>query len=274
METTKKGKKFLPEVIKERTYEFELTGPYKPINYGIGRESVVYDPIEGTERAIRYVPGWESIIVADQPDIEERLIPKVDLNFSHGELKVPGNKTQLVQYLILHDHNEGNSNKISNITEFRLIDRTGELKLQRETARAKSDAIARALDSPFEEVIPFAKVLGVDTSKLAGEEQVVYEDRIRTRFLDKAEKNPTSFLKGFEDPAHKREYDVILGFEQSVITDSLREGEVSWTDSKQLITKLPAGTNTAAKTKKFLTDFTFTEQGKEFYANLKKLIKY
>lgn len=265
----KTKKKFLPEVNKDKVYEFELVGSTQ-INFGIGNDCVVFDPIDGVEKAIRYIPGWESIIVADQPDIEERMRPKVDLNFSQGKMRVPGSKTQLVQYMLLHDHLEGNEHSTTKKAQFRLVDKTGELRDIRESINAKRLAVEKAVETPFAEVIPFAKVIGVDTTKLPGEDDGEYEDRIRTKFMQKAEEDPKEFIKGFEDPKHKREYDIILAFEQNIITDSLRNNEVNWVKSKEIIVKLPP----SVVTRKYLADYTFTEKGGEFYAMIKKLIKY
>lgn len=266
----KSTKKILPDVVREKTYEFELVGDYRPINFGIGSECVVYNPVDKKEMAIRYVPGWESIVVADQPDIEERLIPKVDLNLSRGKMNVHGSKTQLVQFLLMHDHIEGNENSVTKVAQFRLVDKTAELKNTRDKLNSKRLAMTKAVETDFVDVIPFAKVLGVEVAQKAGEDQQTYEDRVRTSFMQKAEDDSESFLKGFEDPKHKREYDIILAFEQGIITDSFRDGEVNWSKSKELIVKMPSD----AVTRKFLAEYTFKEKGGEFYAMLKKLIKY
>lgn len=270
MAETKSNKKFLPEVVKERTYEFELVGEYKPVNYGVGSECVVYDPIEKKEISLRYAPGWNSIIVEDQPDIEERLRPKIDINFSRGVLRIPGSKTQYVQFMLLHDKLEGNPNSVTKNAQFRLVDKTEKLREIRESLEARSKAVAKALDSPFEEIIPMAGVLGVSVKKIPGEETQEYEDRVRTAFMEKAEADPVNFLSDFEDPKHKREYDIILAFDQNILTDSYRDNEVNWEKSKELVVKLPA----SAVTRKFLANYTFTEEGAKFYETLKKLIKY
>lgn len=267
-----KTKDFLPEVTKDRLYEFELVGPYTPKNYGVGSSCAIYNPIEEKEVAIRYVPGWQSIFVADQPELEERLTPKIDINFANGRLLIPGIKTQYVQYMLLHDKNADNEYSISKKPQFKLVDDTEKLKGVRDLLNAKRKAGDLAADSDFAEAVVYARVVGIDITQAPGEEKKKYEDRIRTRFMEKADTDPVNFIKGFEDPKHKREYDIILAFEQSVITDSYKDGEVNWSDSKVMIVKLPNKQGTI--TRKFLADWTFTEPGAEFYASLKKQIKY
>lgn len=268
---TKVAKKFLPEVVKEKTYEFELITDGKPVNYGIGASCVVIDPTISAPRQIRYVPGWDTIIVSDQPEIEERLMPHPDINFSQGKLYVKGTNKPLVQYLLLHDNLEGNEYSVTNRSVFKLVDKTDELNHIRESLNTKKQAIERASDAEFEEVLPYARVLGMDISKIAGEKESEYENRIRAKFMQVADASPTAFLKGFEDPAHKREYDIILAFDQNIITDSYRDNEVNWEPSHELIVKLPSS---SVVTRKFLAKWTFTEEGAKFYASLKKQVKY
>lgn len=269
VKTYKKKQSFLPEINAEKTYEFELINLEFGVNHGIGSTAIVYDTDEGTERQVRYVPGWASIFVDEQPEIDEHLIPKADINFSRGKLIVQGRKKQLVQYLLINERNESvSSGQLEK--EYRLIDDGAKYDDIRARLAKKSEAISAAVDADFSEVLPYAKVLGINTVKVAGVPQKDYESRVRAEFMAKAEESPFTFLKGFSDPKHKRRYDLMLAFEQNIITDSINDREVNW-KSGTVVVNLPAS---GAPTLDFLTDFTYTELGKEFYETLKKQIKY
>lgn len=270
-EKNKTKKTFLPEVIKDKIYQFELVTEGEPINYGVSSNCVVYDPVEKTPRLIRYAPGWDSIIVSDQPEMEERFIPKIDINFSHKKLSIPGIKKQFVQFMLLHDHLEGNPLSITGIAQFRLVDTSIGIKAGKDALSMLKSAISKAEEISFDDMLPYAKVIGVDTNKEPGEKQEQYEDRVRFKFMQKAQEDPKTFVDGLEDPAHKREYDIILAFEQGILTDGVKDREVTWVKSGETAFVLPAA---GGVTRKLLTKFTFTPKGGEFYEQLKKQVKY
>lgn len=265
-----KKKTFLQEVNPDRVYEFELTGSHTQASHSIGRTSLVFDPVSGSEAVLRYVPGYTSLFQDDQPDIDPFLVPSYDVSFSYGKLKVDGKKKQLVQFLLAHDKIESNDHRIGNIVEFRLVDKTEEESNIRKNLKYASDAVSKAESSSLEDMLVYSRVLGIDTTKNPGEDDSAYEDRIRTRFMEKAHEKPKEFLDGINDPKHKRKYDILLGFDQGVITDSISEGSVNWALSKASITSIPA----KRRADEYLTDYTFTEEGAKFYEQLKKLIKY
>jgi hypothetical protein len=121
------------------------------------------------------------------------------------------------------------------------------------------------MEAPVEVFIPHAKFLGIKFINGYGVERS--ERAIRVDYLSYAEKNPETFIKTYNNPLVKVQYLVSKAMQVGMIDLSTMKGQAVWGDTKKFIAQIPDNKDTLT----FLSEFSLTEKGKEFYAQLKTL---
>jgi len=157
--------------------------PQYPIVSLLKAEDVIFDPETGENRKIRYVPGEPSIFVDDHPETARMREP---ISFNNGYLFVDHTNPTLKKYLYTCNANGSNPHRIkSKNILFTMKD--DEKAAQDKIAQVADvmDAVQSALKMPLNELVGYAKVLGVNTNKSV--------DEIRWDMKIQAEKNPTAF---------------------------------------------------------------------------------
>ena len=164
--------------------------PQYPVVSLLKAEDIIFDPITGQNRKIRYVPGEASIFADEHPETAKMRDP---ISFTNGFLFVPHTNPTLKLYLDTCNANGSNPHRIkSKNMLFKVKDdkKTAQDRISKVTDTM--DAVQSALKMPLNELVGYAKVLGVNTNKSV--------DEIRWDMKVQAEKNPKAFLAGLNDP--------------------------------------------------------------------------
>lgn len=245
----------------------DMRPPFPP-TYAIGNEDLIYDEATQTERAIRYIEGVNTIYVDEQQHLPDHIKNrKPQLEFIDGFLRVPKQKKALIEYLNKTNRNESVKNRMPDKQPmFKLVNYNLDDSLQLRRLERKQEAMRVALSATEETMIPHAKFLNISFIDANANEKPV--SMIKADYVKKAEQDPEFFLKTFNNPMVNANYLVKLGFEKNILASHIVKNQVHWAKTKQFIAIVPQGTTPVD----FLTNFCFSEKGKEFYNKLKQLL--
>mgnify|MGYP003146604242 CR=1 FL=1 len=214
---------------------------------------VIYDPETETNRKIQYIQGESSIFADEQT---KGVKPKETINFNNGILMVPHSNPTLKKYLDTCNYNVDNPHRNDSVKSlFSKVDKQGNALVDLKSLKETTQAITVALEMPLNQLIGYAKVLGVNTDKST--------DEIRWDMKLIAEKNPTDFINGLNDPRTEMKQTILIAAEYGIIT--LGRGNVSW-DNGNVICAVPIGVEPADR----LLDFTIEGEGEKVYAEIER----
>jgi hypothetical protein len=240
--------------------------PY-PETYFIKNTDIIYDEATGTERNIRYLEGVSTIYEDEQEHLSDfKKKQRPEIKFINGILAVQSNRTSLIKFLLLSNMNDGNKNTISGTRKiYRLLDFQAQEETAINKAEARMEAMKTAMEAPIETMIPHAQYLGVKFKNSYGEERG--DKAIRVDYLDFADKNPDTFMKTYNNPLVKVEYAIRKAVSLGLINLDTIKGQAIWGDTKKFIAQIPDRKDAV----KYLSEFSLTDSGKEFYAQLKSI---
>lgn len=237
----------------------DRAGKWKyPVVYMIRAEDVIYDPIKQVNRKIRYIPG-EASIYEDEQKKESKV--RAPITFSEGFITVSTQNPTLKSYLDNCNANKNNPNRMRNsAAAFQLIDKSADAKKIIEKEVKEIDAMQLALKMPFNKLIGYAKVLGVNVEKST--EEIRYDMKMI------AKKDPLSFISGLDDPRTSIK-EVIVNAKDYGIID-IQSNRVSWKRGNEniLISHVPVG----IKPIEHFTDFCLDGDGELVLSEMKKQI--
>jgi len=259
-----------------KEYVFQLVGkyyvnsPYRlpyPENYMVKNTDVIFDEESGTERNIRYLEGVSTIYEDEQDHLSEsKQRQRPDIRFTNGFLKVPSNKPSLIEFLLKSNMYDKKKNRMSgSIAVYTLLDFEAQEEKEVENSERRMDAMKMAMDAPEEIMIPHAKYLGIKFINQHGVERATRA--VRVDYLNFADKNPEAFIKSYNNPLVKVNYIVSNASKLGLIDTSSNKGQALWADTKKFIAQIPDGKDPIT----FLSEFSLTEKGKEFFTQLKAI---
>lgn len=259
-----------------KEYVFQLVGkyyvnsPYRlpyPENYMVKNTDVIFDEESGTERNIRYLEGVSTIYEDEQDHLSEsKQRQRPDIRFTNGFLKVPSNKPSLIEFLLKSNMYDKKKNRMSgSIAVYTLLDFEAQEEKEVESSERRMDAMKMAMDAPEEIMIPHAKYLGIKFINQHGVERATRA--VRVDYLNFADKNPEAFIKSYNNPLVKVNYIVSNASKLGLIDTSSIKGQALWADTKKFIAQIPDGKDPIT----FLSEFSLTEKGKEFFTQLKAI---
>ena len=259
-----------------KEYVFQLVGkyyvnsPYRlpyPENYMVKNTDVIFDEESGTERNIRYLEGVSTIYEDEQDHLSEsKQRQRPDIRFTNGFLKVPSNKPSLIEFLLKSNMYDKKKNRMSgSIAVYTLLDFEAQEEKEVENSERRMDAMKMAMDAPEEIMIPHAKYLGIKFINQHGVERAIRA--VRVDYLNFADKNPEAFIKSYNNPLVKVNYIVSNASKLGLIDTSSNKGQALWADTKKFIAQIPDGKDPIT----FLSEFSLTEKGKEFFTQLKAI---
>lgn len=153
-------------------------------------------------------------------------------------MNVKGWERNKLAALMNQDGFEGKKYRSQNAkTVFRLVDEEKDLDNALDSFEIEFEALKIAKECSDEEMIPFAFVLGINTTRS--------EKEIRREFIMKAKANPRYFLKYFVDPKNQISYLVHKGLSENIISTSAVEGKLVWAESRKVIMDAPKGSDIA-----------------------------
>ena len=262
-------KKFVPQFTnKQQQYKasvYQLNSkatdrnglPQYPIISLLRAEDIIFDPVSGENKKIRYIPGEPSILVEEQP-IDAKM--KDPLVFNNGFLFVEHTNPTLKKYLDSCNGNGSNPHRIKSKNVI-FTKKDEEKSAQDKIAQVSDtmDAVQAALKMPLNELVGYAKVLGVETNKSV--------DEIRWDMKVEAEKNPKSFLAGMNDPRTEMKQLLLMAQESSII--SMEKSGITWTSTGNVICVPAIGVKPIDR----MVDFCSEGEGEQIYAEIERRLQ-
>lgn len=275
---------FVPEEPKKKPkqvqyYEFELVEKFQvntvnqrfpfPENYMIKNTDVIYDPETKSERNIRYLEGVNTIWVDEQEHLsEQKQKQRPEIRFVNGRLRVPFQKTALVDFLFKTNMNKANPNRLpDNRAIFTLIDNEAIDRKNFEKLENEMNATEVAKTTAYEIMLPHAQYLGVAVKD--SNNDFLSERALRIKYYDVAKRMPDVFLKSFNNPIILAKFVIDRAIEAGLINLTQVKGQAIWSDTKAFIAQIPDGKKPA----EFLAEFCLTEKGRDFYLEIKSLVQ-
>ena len=214
----------------------KTTNPYPPI-YKLPSEGRTIDDATGKNRMWRCIKGFDSIWQDEQEGIDVVTLDDLeDLVFIDGRMIVKGFEKNKLAALFNQDSYEGKKYKKNNIaSEFRLVDEDSDISKALDNLDVEYEALKIAKECSDEEMLPFAHVLGINTGASI--------NSIRRDFIVKAKSNPKYFVKYFVDPKNEIVYNVYKALNENIISASVIEGKLVWTESRKVIMDVPKGSD-------------------------------
>tara|TARA_R100000544_G_scaffold26821_1_gene13810 strand:+ start:69 stop:947 length:879 start_codon:yes stop_codon:yes gene_type:complete len=231
--------------------------PQYPIVSLLKAEDIIFDPETGENRKIRYVPGEASIFADDHPETAKMRDP---IAFNNGFLFVDHTNPTLKKYLDTCNANGSNPHRIkSKNILFNVKDEEKNAQDRIAQVADVMDAVQSALKMPLNELVGYAKVLGVNTNKSV--------DEIRWDMKVQAEKNPTAFLAGMNDPRTEMKQLLLMAQESSII--SMKKSAVTWVSSGNTICVPAIGVKPIER----MVDFCSEGEGEQIYAEIERRLQ-
>jgi hypothetical protein len=251
---------------------FYVTTPGKlpyPENYLIKNEDIIFDEETGTERNIRYLEGVSTIWVDEQEHLsEQKKKQRPEIRFVNGRLRVPVQKTALIEFLSKTNMNKANPSRLPESRAiFTLIDNEAIEEKNFKKLESEMNATELAKTTVYEVMLPHAKYLGVNV--IDENRDYLPERSLRIRYYDAAKRNPDLFLKSFNNPLILAKFVIDRAIEAGLINLTQIKGQAIWSDTQTFIAQIPDGKKPA----EFLAEFCLTEKGRDFYLEIKSLVK-
>lgn len=283
-EQSQEAATFIPEPVKKKKekqwYEYELvdkfqvntvgsTRPPFPENYLIRNTDVVYDHVTGTEREIRYLEGVNTIWVDEQEKLSDsKKKQRPEIRFVWGRLRVPAQKTALVHFLEVTNMNKGNKHRLPESRAiFKLIDEEAIEQANYKKFESEMNATELAKSAPYDIMLPHAKYLGINIKDKEG--NFISEIALRPLYYNMANKMADLFLKTYNNPTVLSKFIVDRAVEKNLVNLTHVKGQAVWTETKTFIVQIPDGKKPA----EFLAEYCLTEKGRDFYIELKSMVK-
>lgn len=229
-----------------------------PVVNLIPSEDIIYDPDSNTQRKIKYSKGEKSIFVDEQSESASNKKSQ-PIIFQNGMLAVPYTNPLLKKFLDYSNYNSSNPNRISSSKSIYFFVNKGEdAKVTVEKTMKEVEAASVALKMPLEQLLGYARVLGVNVDKST--------DEIRYDMMQIAKQDPKSFIDGLDDPRTEYAEVFILAKEYNVLTNS--KTDISWVNGG-MISTIPLGVSPVEKA----TDFFMSEEGEVVYKEVRRRLE-
>ena len=188
-----------------------------PVVHMLKADDIIFDPVKGVNRKIRYIPGEGSIFEDEQ---KEDAKVKSPITFSNGFLRVDYTNPTLKKYLDMCNANRSNPNRMTNSApSFYAVDYEKKAKEKLDKSIKSMDALRLVFDMKLDKLIAYAKILGLKVDKST--------DEIRYDMKVIAEKNPEKFINGLNDPKMEIKQMLLRAKEMQIL--GWTGAEASWT---------------------------------------------
>ncbi len=253
-----KQNNFKPTVYQLVTKAKNKNGmPQYPIVSLLKAEDIIFDPETGQNRKIRYVPGETSVYADEQPENAKMREP---IAFNNGYLFVNHTNPTLKKYLSLCNANGSNPHRIkSKSILFIVKDDEKNAQQKIEEVGNTMEAVQTALKMPVNELMGYAKVLGIKIDRSV--------DEVRWDMKIQAEKNPKGLLAGMNDPRTEMKQVLLMAQESGII--SMKGKSVTWSASGNTICIPPVGIKPLDK----MVDYCSQGEGEQVYAEIERRLQ-
>ena len=182
------------------------------------------------------------------------------ITFNNGYLFVEHTNPTLKLYLDTCNANGSNPHRIKSksvIFNIKNDEKTAKDRISQ--VADVMDAVQSALKMPLNELVGYAKVLGVNTNKSV--------DEIRWDMKIQAEKNPKGFLAGLNDPRTEMKQLLLMAQESGII--SMTKSAVTWVSSGNTICVPAIGVKPIER----MVDFCSEGEGEQIYAEIERRLQ-
>ena len=281
-EQSQEAATFIPEPVKKKKekswYEYELTEkhfvpgntrPPFPENFLIRNTDVIFDAVTGTEREIRYLEGVNTIWVDEQEKLSDnKKKQRPELRFVWGKMRVPAQKTALIHFLNVTNMNKANPHRLPESRAiFKLVDDEAIEQANYKKFESEMNATELAKAAPYDIMLPHAKFLGINVKDKEG--NFVSEIALRPLYYNIANKMADTFIKTYNNPSVLSKFIIDRAVERNIISLTHVKGQAVWSETKTFICQIPDGKKPA----EFLAEFCLTEKGRDFYVEIKSMVK-
>ena len=264
------------EVKKEpKTYVFKLITNASPTDkrqfpprFMLANTDIIFDEEAGYKRAIRYLPGINTLWVDEQENLPENIANRrPSITFVDGFLYVPSTDRMLIEFLTKSNRCQNAENRDANIpATYEMMNFEAISKKNIQNVKTKHEAMKVALSASEQSMMEHIDYLGITKINTQGIEKD--SDELRVEYVSIAENRPDLFLKSYNNPTTKAYHLVKTALESGVLTENITPGQVHWSETRGLAAIIPAG----EKTIEYLVKFCFKEgEGQRFYERLKGL---
>mgnify|MGYP006969383710 FL=1 len=181
-----------------------------------------FDTESGMSRQIRYCTSEHSVFVDEQ---SEKAVRK-SVVFADGRLLVRPDQPNLAEFMRLHPGNTANGGTI-----FSIVDKKKKAEVDVDKEFAVADAIIMIKEKSFEDLLSVAASIGINVDRQAAE--------IKHDLLMYAKKNPTQFIKMFDNPEVTMKAKIRMAMKYGII--EIRKGAARWKDTNGMIVSVPEG---------------------------------
>jgi len=254
----KKNKEFTPTIYTLVSNAKKRNGmPQYPIVSLLKAEDIIFDPSSGENKKIKFCPGETSIFESEQSKQAKMREP---ISFNNGFLFVDHTNPTLKKYLDTCNSNGSNPNRIkSKSILFFVKDDEASAKDKIKQVGDVMEAVQSALKMPLNELVGYAKVLGVSTNKSS--------DEIRWDMKIIAEKSPTAFLSGLNDPRTEMKQLLLIAQDTGII--SMKSTGITWIASGNTICVPAIGIKAIDR----MVDYCSQGEGEEVYAEIERRLQ-
>lgn len=243
-----KAKKSVP--IKQRINESRACTYEALKNKGVAfmlmtKQLRIYDEESDSIRIARYCPNEDSIWKENQSELS-----KVEpITFRNGYLTVRADQPNLRDFLDIHPSNVANGGNM-----FKKIDNKVNSEKEVEKEFEVFDAVSLVKSSDLNDLLAVALYFKVNIDRNVSE--------IKFDLLKIAKKNPSEFIKSFDDPIVKCKATIRQATDYQIIKSS--KDSVRWYDSNGIIVSVPHGQDPVD----IMSRFCLTEKGSSVYAQI------
>ena len=243
-----KAKKSVP--IKQRTNESRACTYEALKNKGVAfmlmtKQLRIYDEESDSIRIARYCPNEDSIWKENQSELS-----KVEpITFRNGYITVRADQPNLRAFLDIHPSNVANGGNM-----FKKIDNKVNSEKEVEKEFEVFDAVSLVKSSDLNDLLAVALYFKVNIDRNVSE--------IKFDLLKIAKKNPSEFIKSFDDPIVKCKATIRQAMDYQIIKSS--NDSVRWYDSNGIIVSVPHGQDPVD----IMSRFCLTEKGSSVYAQI------
>lgn len=264
------------EVKKEpKTYVFKLVtnaSPNEkrqfPPRFMLANTDIIFDEEAGYKRAIRYLPGINTLWVDEQENLPENIVNRrPSITFVDGYLYVPSTDRMLVEFLTKSNRCLNAENRDENMpATYEMMNFEAISKKNIQNVKTKHEAMKIALSASEQSMLEHIDYLGITKVNVQGLEKD--SDELRVEYVAVAENKPELFLKSYNNPTTKALHLVKKALDAGILTENITPGQVHWSETRGLVAVIPAG----EKTLEYLVKFCFKDgEGQRFYDRLKSL---
>lgn len=242
--------------------------PYPPY-LSLKNPVMIYDPETKRSRWARFLEGYNTFWQDEQDElklpknvIENPWIPAFKDGFMF--LQTPQD-SQKVKFMLMHDQYDGVAIRLSGKpAKFKLASKESQATDDLDYLEKKQKAFSLAIEADTDVMLAHAKYLGIKATDAHGEP--LTDKAIKVAYVRKAESDPFTFLKSYDNPLTNVAYLVSEAISDGRITLSHVKGQAHWEDTKALITIIDSD----EKPVDFLAQFALSSKGSDFMKRISK----